>query len=278
MNNKIKNFLFFLFFYFFFLNFSFASLLNPKGDISIQQKHIIIISFFTMLIIVLPVIFMSLYFSYKYNKKNNEIYKPNWNHSNIIEFFIWLIPIIIVFFLSIVSWNSTHKLEPSKILMHKNSYINIDVVSLNYKWFFIYPEKKIAILNKIVIPVNTPIMFRVTSNSVMNSFFIPSLGSQIYSMAGMINKLNLISNESGLYKGISANYSGVGFSDMKFKVIVTPDFKTFNEWVEYIKNYSEKLNTIKKFNKISNIDNYKNDCFSGVNKNLFDQIVNKFHN
>ncbi|NIH41177.1 MAG: ubiquinol oxidase subunit II [Buchnera aphidicola (Periphyllus aceris)] len=243
----------------FFLIFFLTSLLSgcheglffPAGKVSIQQKNLILISFFVMLLVIIPVIFMTIFFSYKYRKKSiNKDYNPDWNHSYIIEFFTWGIPILIIFFLSILSWNKTHELDPRKSLQVKYSPIKIEVVSLDWKWIFIYPEQKIISVNELVLPTNVPIEFYITSNSVMNSFFIPSLGSQVYAMPGMTSKLNLISNFSGIYKGISSNYSGAGFSDMKFKVISTINYNFFNSWLNKVKKIGKNIFTFNDFKKI----------------------------
>ncbi len=154
-----------------------------------------------------------------------------------MEAVVWTVPILIIIFLAVLTWKTTHALEPSKPLAHDEKPITIEVVSMDWKWFFIYPEQGIATVNEIAFPANTPVYFKVTSkkvlyfkvtsNSVMNSFFIPRLGSQIYAMAGMQTRLHLIANEPGTYDGISASYSGPGFSGMKFKAIATPDRAAF---------------------------------------------------
>ncbi|NIG99238.1 MAG: ubiquinol oxidase subunit II [Buchnera aphidicola (Periphyllus acericola)] len=243
----------------FFLIFCLTSLLSgcheglffPAGEISIQQKNLILISFFVMLLVIIPVIFMTIFFSYKYRKKSiNKDYNPDWNHSYIIEFFTWGIPILIIFFLSILSWKKTHELDPRKSLQVQSTPIKIEVVSLDWKWLFIYPKQKIISVNELVLPTNVPIEFYITSNAVMNSFFIPSLGSQVYAMPGMTSKLNLISNFSGIYKGISSNYSGAGFSDMKFKVISTINYKFFNSWLNKVKKIGKNIFTFNDFKKV----------------------------
>lgn len=256
------------------------SLMNPQGHIAVEQRLLILISFFMMLIIIIPVIFMTMIFSIKYRCSNkNEKYSPNWNHSKIIEFFIWVIPICIILCLSILSWKATYKLEPSRALTSVIRPINIDVISLDWKWLFIYPDYQIATINQVILPINTPIVFRITSNSVMNAFFIPSLGSQIYAMAGMQTKLHLISNFSGSYKGFSANYSGRGFSDMKFKAIVKINKNAFNKWITMVKNSHYSLNTMKMFNYIAQpYHKYDIEYFSSVHNNLLNQIIHKFKN
>ncbi|CAL4323240.1 Cytochrome bo(3) ubiquinol oxidase subunit 2 [Buchnera aphidicola (Periphyllus testudinaceus)] len=250
---KYKKF-FLIFFLTSFLSGCHEGIFFPSGMVALKQRNLILLSFFLMLVIIIPVIFMTLFFSYKYrHTSKNKDYDPNWNHSYIIEGFSWGVPILIIFFLSILSWKETHNLDPRKPLTKNVSPIKIEVISLNWKWLFIYPEQKIITINELVIPTNSPIEFYITSNSVMNSFFIPSLGSQIYSMPGMTSKLNLISNFPGIYKGISSNYSGSGFSDMKFKVISTTDYNFFSSWVKKVKKIGKKILNFNDFKKI-----YKN--------------------
>ncbi|WAI11657.1 MAG: ubiquinol oxidase subunit II [Buchnera aphidicola (Macrosiphum albifrons)] len=263
---------------FIFLNGCNGLLLNPHGKIAIEECSLILISFILMLFIIIPVIFMTIYFSFKYRSTNvNQIYKPNWSDSKKIETVVWTIPIIIVSFLAFLSWNYSHKLEPKKPIVSFNKPIKIDAVALDWKWLFIYPDYNIATINEIMFPVNRPVIFRITSNSVMNAFFIPSLGSQIYAMPGMTTKLNLIANNPGKYKGISSNYSGKGFSNMKFTAISVLKNSTFIDWVKEIQNSAIKLNIKKFFNTISiPNENYSIEYFSSVQRNLFNQIINQY--
>ncbi|WP_343183450.1 ubiquinol oxidase subunit II [Buchnera aphidicola] len=248
---------FLMFFLTLFLSGCHEGIFYPSGIIAYEQKKLIIIAFLLMLLIVLPVICMTLFFSFKYNHlSKNKNYDPNWDHSYKIEGFSWGIPIFIIFILSILSWNKTHDLDPRKTLKTNVNPIKIEAISLNWKWLFIYPNQKIITINELVFPTNTPIEFYITSNSVMNSFFIPSLGSQIYAMPGMTSKLNLISNFPGVYKGISSNYSGSGFSNMKFKAISTINVKFFDSWVCKVKKIGKKIFSFNDFKEIYN-DEYK---------------------
>ncbi len=148
---------------------------------------------------------------------------------------------------------------------------------MDWKWFFIYPEQGIATVNEIAFPANTPVQFKVTSNSVMNSFFIPRLGSQIYAMAGMQTNLHLIANEAGAYDGISASYSGPGFSGMKFKAIATPDRATFDQWVAKAKQSTNTMSDMAAFEKVAAPSEYnKVEYFSNVKPNLFKDVIGKF--
>ncbi|CAL4325424.1 ubiquinol oxidase subunit II [Buchnera aphidicola] len=252
-------------------------LLNPHGIIAKQEFSLLFISFLMMLLVVVPVIFMTIYFSVKYRASNiHAKYRPNWCDSKKIEVVVWTVPILIISFLGFLTWNYSHILDPKKPIISKYKSIEIDVIALDWRWLFIYPEYKIATINEIMFPVNRPIIFHITSNSVMNSFFIPSLGSQIYAMPGMMTKLNLIANDPGIHKGISSNYSGKGFSNMKFNAVSVLNVQDFENWIKKIKKSSKKLNTIDVFNMISlPNENHFIEYFSDVKKNLFNEILNQ---
>ena len=211
------------------------TLLDPKGQVGIEQKNLILIATGLMLLVVIPVIIMTLAFAWKYRASNKAAtYTPDWSHSTKIEAAVWIIPILIIIALGYVTYHSTHKLDPYRPLDSDVKPVQIDVVALDWKWLFIYPEQGIATVNKIVFPANTPVNFRVTSDAVMNSFFIPQLGGQIYAMAGMQTHLHLLADEPGVFRGFSANYSGYGFSQMRFKAhsVTEPEFA---QWVEAVK-------------------------------------------
>ena len=211
------------------------TLLDPKGQVGVDEKSLIITATLLMLIVVIPVIVMTLAFAWKYRASNTKgTYKPNWAHSTPIELVVWLVPCAIVAVLGTITWTTTHELDPYRPLDSDVKPIVIQAVSLDWKWLFIYPEQGIATVNEIAFPTDTPVSFQITSQNAMNSFFIPQLGSQIYSMAGMQTKLHLIANHEGSFDGLSANFSGDGFSDMKFKAIATSQ-KGFDAWVSKVK-------------------------------------------
>ena len=255
-----------------------SALLNPKGQIALEQRSLILTAFGLMMIVVIPAVFMAVFFAWKYRATNtNATYSPNWSHSNKVEAVVWTIPILIIIFLGVLTWKSTHALEPSKPLVSDVKPVEIDVVALDWKWLFIYPEQGIATVNQIAFPANTPVNFKITSNSVMNSFFIPTLGSQIYAMAGMQTKLHLIANEPGTFDGISANFSGRGFSGMKFKAIATKDDAEFQQWVAKVKAAPNALTTMDDFEKLAApSENHPVEYFSTANPELFKQVIDKF--
>ena len=220
--------------------------MNPSGDIAIQQRNLIITSTLLMLLIIVPVIVLTVVFAWRYRKSAANAhadYRPDWNHSTQLELVIWAAPLLIVIALGALTWISTHTLDPYRPLSRLDAERSIpadvkplvvEVVALDWKWLFIYPEQGIAMVNEMAAPVDRPISFKITASSVMNSFFIPALAGQIYAMPGMETKLHAVINKPGAFDGFSANYSGAGFSGMRFKFhgMSTAEF---DKWVETAK-------------------------------------------
>jgi cytochrome o ubiquinol oxidase subunit II len=208
-----------------------SGLLDPQGPISEAERQILFNATAIMLVVVLPVIVLTLVVAWWYRSSNaRAIRKPDWSYSGHIELVVWSIPAMVVILLGGVSWIGSHDLDPRKPIPAPLRALEVEVVSLDWKWLFIYPEQKIAAVNQLVIPAGTPVNFRLTSATVMNSFFVPQLGSQIYTMAGMTTRLSLLADKQGEYPGLSAQFSGDGFSDMHFIVrSVTP--AAFEDWV-----------------------------------------------
>ena len=233
-----------------------SALLDPKGQIGLEQRSLILTAFGLMLIVVIPAILMAVGFAWKYRASNKDAkYSPNWSHSNKVEAVVWTVPILIIIFLAVLTWKTTHALEPSKPLAHDEKPITIEVVSMDWKWFFIYPEQGIATVNEIAFPA----------------------GSQIYAMAGMQTRLHLIANEPGTYDGISASYSGPGFSGMKFKAIATPDRAAFDQWVAKAKQSPNTMSDMAAFEKLAAPSEYNQvEYFSNVKPDLFADVINKF--
>lgn len=254
------------------------ALLDPKGQIGLEQRSLILTALGLMLIVVIPVIVMTIVFTRKFRASNTDAkYTPNWSHSNKIEAVVWTVPIIIIAILATLTWKTTHELDPYKPLVSDVKPIRVDVISLDWKWLFVYPDLGIATVNELAFPANTPVNFRITSNSVMNSFFIPRLGGQIYAMAGMQTQLHLIANELGKYNGISSSYSGPGFSGMKFTAIATPDNATFDQWVAEVKKAPNQLTTMAEFEALAKPSEYHPvEYFSSANPELFVDVINKF--
>jgi len=254
-----------------------GGVLDPKGQVGIDEKYLIVVATVLMLLVVIPVIGMTLYFAWRYREgREHEIYDPKWAHSTKIEVVVWLIPIVIIAILGTLTWYSTQELDPYKPLDHEHKPITIQVVSLNWKWLFIYPEQGIATINEVVFPKDVPVEFKITSDTTMNSFFIPQLGSQIYSMAGMTTRLNLIANEAGEFDGISANYSGAGFTGMKFKAIAKNSEQEFEQWVSAVKHSPAKLGDQSYAQLAKPSENNPVNYYGSVDSQLFQHIVMQF--
>ena len=252
------------------------TLFDPKGQIGLEQRNLIITASLLMLLVVVPVIIMTFAFAWKYRASNTSAtYAPKWSHSTKIEIAVWLVPILIIITLGYITYKSTHKLDPYRPLESDVPPITIEVVALDWKWLFIYPEQGIATVNKIVFPANTPINFKVTSDTVMNSFFIPGLGGQIYAMAGMQTKLHLIANQNAELDGISANYSGAGFTGMKFRAIATTQ-EDFNAWVQQAKNSPKQLERAVYEALAKPSQNNPVELYSSYTPDLFQKIIDKY--
>jgi len=254
-----------------------AALVDPKGQIGVELKSLIITAFWLMMIVVIPVIIMTVVFAWKYRHSNHAAkYMPDWAHSNKIEAVVWLVPCVIILFLGIITWKTSHSLDPHKPLAPKGETMEVQVVALDWKWLFIYPKQGIATVNEVAMPVDVPVHFRVTSASVMNSFFIPTLGSQIYAMAGMDNDVYLVANEAGVYAGKSSNYSGKGFAEMTFDALALPQ-DDFDAWVEKVRESPKTLTFNGSYQELAEPStDHPVEYFSDVTPNLYGKIIKSF--
>src|SRR6266545_1452642 len=211
-------------------------ILDPKGPIAAAERQILLNALGIMLAIVIPTILATLGVSYWFLSSNTRArYLPDFTYSGRLEMLVWSIPAMTVLLVGGVAWVGAHDLDPRKPIVSAAKPVRVQVVSLDWKWLFIYPEQGIATVNQLTIPVGTPVDFELTSSGVMNSFFIPQLGSQIYTMAGMVTRLHLQADHPGTYRGLSANYSGSGFADMRFTVDAVPP-GAFARWVDEARN------------------------------------------
>lgn len=252
------------------------SVLDPKGPIGQQEKFLILISIGLMLIVVVPVFVLAIWFAIRYRAGNTKAtFKPDWEGSNRIEAVIWLIPISIVVVLSILAWTHTIKLDPYNPISSDKAPVRVQVVSLDWNWLFIYPDYDIATVNELVIPSETPISFDLTSATVMTSFFIPRLGSQMYAMAGMVTHLNLLASEPGTYTGQNQEFSGDGYHTMHFPAIAKSP-EEFSAWVDAAKESQEtlSLDTFQTLNTPQS--DYPVTTYASVAPGLFDHIVGQF--
>ena len=205
--------------------------LNPKGPIAAAERLILFNSLGIMLAIVIPTILATLAVAFWFRASNRRAaYLPDFEYSGRLELLVWSIPAMTVLLVGGVAWVGAHDLDPRKAISSTAKPVTVQVVSLDWKWLFIYPEQRIASVNHLMVPVSTPISFELTSSTVMNSFFVPQLGSQIYTMSGMVTRLQLQADHAGTYPGLSTMFSGEGFSDMRFTVDAV-ESDDFARWV-----------------------------------------------
>ncbi len=253
-----------------------VAVLDPRGQIGAQERSLIVTAAVLMLLVVVPVIVMAIVFAWKYRASNTSArYEPEWSHSRAIEIGVWVVPIIIVSILGYLAWTRSHSLDPFRPLASTAKPVTIQVISLDWKWLFIYPDEQVAAVNEVAFPVNTPVDFSVTSDTVMNSFFIPRLGSQIYSMAGMDTRLHLIANQPGRFRGLSANFSGQGFSHMTFAAIAL-SAADYRRWLDTARRSKGKLDW-ERYNQLARpSENNRVEYFSSVEPHLFIRVIDKY--
>ena len=216
--------------------------LDPKGPIAIAERQILFNSLGIMLAIVIPVILAILGVAFWFRASNEQArYRPDFEYSGRLEMLVWSIPAMTVFLVGGVAWVGSHDVSPRRPIASSVKPLRVQVASLDWKWLFIYPDQGVASVNQLTIPVGTPVSFELTSTGVMNSFFVPQLGSQIYTMAGMVSHLHLQADDPGTYRGMSAQFSGDGFSDMHFSVDAVPAEK-FAQWVDLARRAGPELN------------------------------------
>jgi len=253
-----------------------VAVLSPVGEISRKQRNLFVFALALSAIVVLPVFFLTIWIAVKYREGNKKAkYTPDWDRSKLFESIWWGVPMAIILVLSIVTWNSSHSLDPYKPIASSNKTMTVEVVSLDWKWLFIYPSQDVASVNQVEMPVNTPVRFVLTSDTVMNSFWVPRLGGQIYAMPGMTTQLNLIADKTGSYYGSSANISGAGFAGMNFKAVAVS--KTdFNGWLANVKS-SPKLLDQTSYPTLAKPSSYEPvSYYSEVDEGLFGDIVNGY--
>jgi cytochrome o ubiquinol oxidase subunit 2 len=249
---------------------------NPKGQVAMDERNLIILATGLMLIVVIPVIVMMFLFAYRYRATNKTApYKPRWASSHKIEAVVWGVPLIIVIILGVVTWITTHALDPYRPLDSEVPPVNVQVVATDWKWLFIYPDLGIATVNELALPVHTPVSFTITSDAAMTSFFIPALGGQIYAMAGMQTRLHLIANETGEFRGIAANYNGPGFSDMHFSTLSTTAAE-FDAWVAKVRSAPQALDRQRYDELAKPTIAHRITYYSRVDQGLFMSIVDKY--
>lgn len=255
----------------------------PAGDIAAQQRDLVVISTALMLLIIVPVMALTVFFAWRYRASNRQAtYEPDWDHSTGLELVIWAAPLLIIICLGALTWMGTHLLDPYRKLdriaadrpVPENAKpLEVEVVALDWKWLFIYPEHGIATVNELAAPVDRPIHFRITASSVMNSFYIPALAGQIYAMPAMQTRLHAVINHPGRFQGFSANYSGAGFSGMRFAFLGLSE-GDFAGWVVRAKEAGGTLDRAAYLELERPSENVPVKRFAATEPKLFDLIRN----
>lgn len=257
--------------------------MSPAGDIAAQQRDLVVISTVLMLLIIIPVMALTVFFAWRYRASNRQArYEPDWDHSTGLELVIWAAPLLIIICLGALTWMGTHLLDPYRRLdriaegqpVPANAKpLEVEVVALDWKWLFIYPEQGIATVNELAAPVDRPITFRITASSVMNSFYIPALAGQIYAMPAMQTRLHAVINRPGRYLGFSANYSGAGFSQMRFAFLGQSEGE-FDAWIAQARTANATLDRTAYLTLERPSVNEPVRRYSAVEPKLFDLIRN----
>jgi cytochrome o ubiquinol oxidase subunit 2 len=250
-----------------------AAVLSPRGVVGIAEKTILIDSLAIMLAIVIPTIAATIGFAWWFRAANTRaVHLPDFTYSGRIELIVWAIPLLVIMLLGGVAWIGSHDLDPAKPLPSDTPPLEIQGVSLDWKWLFIYPSQRVASVNQLVIPAGVPIHFSLTSASVMNAFFVPQLGSMIYTMNGMTTQLNLRADGPGTFLGLSSHYSGDGFSDMHFDVRAMPA-EGFAAWIEATRSTGPTLDAGSYAALAKQSTNTSPYTYRAVEPELFEQIV-----
>jgi cytochrome o ubiquinol oxidase subunit 2 len=250
-----------------------GAILTPVGPVGKAERTILLNSLTIMLAIVIPVILATVAFAWWFRASNRRaVHLPTWEYSGRIELIIWSIPALVVFFLGGIAWLGSHDLDPAVPLPSHHKALEVDVVSLDWKWLFIYPDQGVASVNRLVAPVGVPLHLRITSATVLNVFFVPRLGSEIYAMNGMATQLYLQADEPGVFPGLAAHFSGDGFSDMNFEMhAVTP--AEFAQWTETTRSSGPELDDTSYRTLLRQTQNVTPYTYRSVQAGLFDAVL-----
>jgi len=248
-------------------------ILDPVGPVAHAEKQILINSTAIMLAIIIPTMIATVAFAWWFRRGNKKAtYRPDWEYSGAIEMVVWAIPALTIMLLGGITWIASHDLEPSKPLKSDVPALNVEVVSLDWKWLFIYPDQGVATVNQLVVPAGTPVSFKLTSATVWNSFFVPQMGSMIYTMPRMTTRLNLQADRQGTFDGLSAHFSGDGFPGMQFKVQSLPPDQ-FAMWAQGARGQGATLDS-RSYAELAKPSSYvKPMTYGGVQPGLFEAIV-----
>lgn len=260
-----------------------AVVLAPSGDIAARQAELLVQSTLLMLIIIVPVMALTIWFAWRYRAANRRAsYAPDWDHSTKLELVIWAIPLLIIVCLGALTWVGTHLLDPYRPLDRIDAEtpvgaadpLPVQVVALDWKWLFVYPEQGVASVNELAVPVDRPVRFTLTSASVMNAFYIPAMAGMIYAMPGMQTTLHGVFNDEGTYQGLASHYSGAGFSGMRFKARALDD-AGFDAWVAQAAAGNETLDRARYLELAQPSQSVPPMTFAQVDPELFQRVVNR---
>jgi cytochrome o ubiquinol oxidase subunit 2 len=262
------------------MHFSSIPVLDPQGIIALRERFVLVTTIALCAIVVIPVFIMLFTFAWEFRASSphaTQDHAPNWDHDSwwTSEIVWWLIPSAIVIVLAVIAWQSAHALDPYKPIPSANPPITVQVIALDWKWLFIYPQQGIATVNYLEFPVNTPVHFEITADAPMNSFWIPSLGGQIMAMAGMTNQLYLMADKIGTFNGLSANISGAGFAGMTFKVYSVSQ-SDFNTWVSTVQKTNNPLSNSAYATLAEPSENVAPIYYSSIDPQLYTTSVMKY--
>lgn len=253
--------------------------LDPQGIVGIQERNLIIFTCLLSVIVVVPVFVMLGVFAWRYREDNTKAeYRPDEDDNKWLEMLWWGIPILIIVVLATVTWITTHQLDPYKPLDSPVKPLRVQVVALQWKWLFLYPDQKVATVNELKIPAGTPINFEITADAPMSAFWIPSLGTQVYAMSGMTAKLSLQADKPGTYRGTNTNINGEGYADMHFKV-TSVEPRDFKHWTDAIAN-SSSHNHIgwHEYEEIAKPETAGQTAYYHLHDvKLYDQVIGKYN-
>ena len=256
--------------------------LSPSGDVAERQRDLLVQSTWLMLLIIIPVMALTIWFAWRYRASNRDAtYAPDWDHSAKFELVIWAAPLLIIICLGALTWVGTHLLDPYRRLdrlsveqpVPDEDPFRVQVVALDWKWLFIYPEQGVASINELAVPTDREIEFTLTSSSVMNAFYIPAMAGMIYAMPGMETKLHGVFNNAGVYQGLASQYSGHGFSGMRFKAHAL-DQAGFDQYIDEARAGGALLDRARYLELEAPSENVKPMTFAEVDPELFDRVVN----
>ncbi len=259
-----------------FAKLSTADVLRPAGYIAQKEFDLLVFATLLMLVIVLPVLFLTFFIAWKYREGNVKAkYRPGFHGSRRLETIWWGFPLVIIAILSVVTWQSSHELDPFKPIRAEEKQMTIQVVALQWKWLFIYPDEKVAVVNEVRFPADTPVKFQITSDAPMNSFWIPRLGGQMYAMSGMSTELHLMADEPGTYRGRSANISGEGFAGMQFEA-TSMSSHGFKNWLSDVRVSPDRLGASEYDALALPSKNNPAAYYSSVDDGLYNTVMMKY--